>query len=163
MSETMNKSKLLDAIRSERSQWEALLAQVNEAHMSERGVAGEWSLKDIIAHITWFEREMIVLLQKRALVGSELWQVSQAERNAAIFEENRQQSLQDVLAEAPQVYEQLIELVQALTDEDVTDARRFAEMPSEWQPWQVIAGNTYEHYRDHSSDVRAWLDKRDKD
>jgi len=159
----MNKSKLLDAIRSERSQWEALLAQVNEAHMSERGVAGEWSLKDIIAHITWFEREMIVLLQKRALVGSELWQVSQAERNAAIFEENRQQSLQDVLAEAPQVYEQLIELVQALTDEDVTDARRFAEMPSEWQPWQVIAGNTYEHYRDHSSDVRAWLDKRDKD
>ncbi len=163
MSETMNKSKLLDAIRSERSQWEALLAQVNEAYMSERGVAGEWSLKDIIAHITWFEREMIVLLQKRALVGSELWQVSQAERNAAIFEENRQQSLQDVLAEAPQVYEQLIELVQALTDEDVTDARRFAEMPSEWQPWQVIAGNTYEHYRDHSSDVRAWLDKRDKD
>lgn len=163
MSETMNKSKLLDAIQSERSQWEALLAQVNEAHMSERGVAGEWSLKDIIAHITWFEREMIVLLQKRALAGSELWQVSQVERNAAIFEENRQQSLQDVLAEAPQVYEQLIELVQALTDEDVTDARRFAEMPSEWQPWQVIAGNTHEHYRDHSSDVRAWLDKRDKD
>jgi hypothetical protein len=35
--------------------------------------AGKWTVKDVIAHITWHERQMIGLLEGRALVGSPWW------------------------------------------------------------------------------------------
>jgi hypothetical protein len=27
-----------------------------------------------------------------------------------------------------------------------------------YRPWQLLADNTYDHYRDHRSVLRAWLD-----
>jgi hypothetical protein len=65
-----------------------------------------------------------------------------------------------VLAEARQAYAQVCELAQGLTDEDLNSAAHFKDMPSDWLPWQVLAGNTFEHYDDHAADIRAWLEKR---
>src|SRR3972149_1809130 len=113
----MNKSEFLTALIAERAEWDSLLAQIDEARMTEPGVVGEWSVKDMIAHITWFEREMVGVLRARALVGSDLWNLPHDERNAAIFERNRHRPLSDVLAEAQQVFPQLVELVQSLDDQ----------------------------------------------
>ena len=155
----MNVSEFLAKLRDGRAEWNALLSSIDEARMIEPGVEGLWSLKDVIAHVTWFEREMIGLLQARALAGSELWELSPDERNAAIFEENRRRTLDDVLDEARQTYPQLLREVESLSDEDLNDARRFRDMPEEWQPWDVIAGNSYDHYRQHITAIRAWLEQ----
>jgi hypothetical protein len=40
----MNKTEFLDTLRTERTQWDALLAQVGEARMTRPGVVGEGSL-----------------------------------------------------------------------------------------------------------------------
>jgi muconolactone delta-isomerase len=154
----MNQAALLDVIRSEWALWEALLDEIDEAQMIQPGVAGEWSVRDIVAHITWFEREMVGTLQARALAGSDLWQLPADQRNARIFEENRDRPLHDVLAEAQQVHQQLLGEVEALAEDDLVDPHRFPGMPEDWQPWKVIADNSNEHYRDHSQDVRMWLD-----
>ncbi len=160
MEETpMNKSMLLDTLRAGRAQWEALLAQVGEMRMLQPGVAGEWSVKDIIAHVTWGERELVGVLQARALVGSDLWNLPQDDRNAVVFEENRDRPLHEVLAGAQQVHAQLLEALEALSDEDLNDPRRFRDMPAGWIPWQIIAGNTYKHYQQHIPSIRAWLDQ----
>jgi hypothetical protein len=153
----MNKSEFLDALQTAHAEWEAALAQVGEARMNEPGVVGDWTTKDAIAHVTWFEREMVGVLRARALIGSDLWNLPPDQRNAAIFEQNRQRSLSDVLTEAREVFPQLVELAQALDDRDLNDPSRFADMPADWVPWQVIAGNTFEHYRAHVSDLRAWM------
>jgi hypothetical protein len=155
----MNKSEFLANLQTERTRWEAFLSQVPEGQMINPAIDG-WSVKDIIAHLTWHEREMIGVIQARALVGSELWNVALAERNAAIFEQNRLRSLAEVCAEAEQVYAQFLECLETLTDEDLNDSSRFAEMPADWIPWELIASNCYEHYRDHSRDLQSWLEKR---
>ncbi|MBI5653173.1 MAG: ClbS/DfsB family four-helix bundle protein [Chloroflexi bacterium] len=157
----MTAPELLDRVRADRAAWDALLAQIGEARMSDPGVDGNWSLKDIIAHITFFEREMIGLVRQRALRGSELWQLAQTARNDVIFQQNRDRALRDVLDEARAIYSQLGAALATLSDDDLDDARRFAEMPVEWQPWQIIADNTYEHYRAHIPAVRAWLAARE--
>ena len=46
-------------------------------------------MKDILSHITWFEREMVDMLQTRTLKGSKLWELPQDERNRIIYEQNR--------------------------------------------------------------------------
>jgi hypothetical protein len=153
----MNKSEFLDALQTAHAEWEAALTQVGEARMNEPGVVGDWTTKDAIAHVTWFEREMVGVLRARALIGSDLWNLPPDQRNAAIFEQNRLRSLSDVLTEAREVFPQLVELAQALDDRDLNDPSRFADMPADWVPWQVIAGNTFDHYRAHVSDLRAWL------
>ena len=52
----MTKAEFLDRLRSGRAEWDALIAQIDEAQMTEPGVVGDWSVKDIIAHVTWSER-----------------------------------------------------------------------------------------------------------
>ena len=67
----MHKTQLLETLRVERAQWESLLAQIGEDRMVQ-GVAGEWSVKDIIAHVMWYKRETVGILQQHAFVGSPL-------------------------------------------------------------------------------------------
>jgi hypothetical protein len=51
MDSYMSKAQLLSMIRGARADWDTLLADIPEAWMTEPGVDGEWSVKDIIAHI----------------------------------------------------------------------------------------------------------------
>ena len=63
MDESMTKARLLDTMQAERVRWDGLIAQAGEERLTEPGVAGEWSVKDIIAHVTWAERETVGMLQ----------------------------------------------------------------------------------------------------
>jgi hypothetical protein len=157
MDAPMTRATFLDSLRSGHADWEALLAQIDADGMVLPGVEGEWSVKDIIAHVTWHEREMLGVLRTRALVGSELWNLPLDQRNAAIYEQNKNRALNDVLEESQQIFPQLLELSESLTDEELNDPRRFSEMPEEWSPWGLIADNIYTHYADHIVSIRAWL------
>jgi hypothetical protein len=122
------KTQLLDMIQRDRAQWESLLEGIPEAWMTEPGVADEWSIKDIIAHIAWGERESLRVAQAHAVIGSELWRLSENERNAAVFEQNRSRELDDVLADSGRIFHLYLEAVADLFEEDLNDPSRFAEM-----------------------------------
>jgi len=163
----MDKIKLLNIMRTERARWETLLAEVDEAQMTQVGVEGEWSVKDIIAHVTAYERWIVARLQS-ALGGETLRletdQLDLEQRNRWIFEENRNRSLHDVLAESQQVFQQLLGLVQTLSDEDLTDPHRLEPfLDPLWTDGlpvlTCIAADSYEHYGQHIPSIRAWLDK----
>jgi hypothetical protein len=158
MTTQMTLAAFLDSLRSGRAEWEALLAQIAADRMTQPGVEGDWSIKDIVAHVTWHEREMLGVLRTRALVGSDLWNLPTDERNAAIFEQNKDRALDDVLEESRQIFPRLLELAAGLSAEELNDPRRFSEMPEEWSPWELVASNSYTHYPDHIASIRAWLD-----
>ena len=157
MATEMNKAIFLEMLQTGRAQWEASLSEVDEARMTEPGIEAGWSIKDLIAHIAWYEREMAGILQARALVGSSLWILPNAERNAAIFDQNRDRSLQEVLSEAQRVYAELLQATQSLVEEDLIDPNRYQAMPADWVPWKVFADNSYEHYTAHIPAIHAWL------
>jgi hypothetical protein len=157
MEASMTRAIFLDSLRSGRAAWEALLAQIGADRLEQPGVEGDWSIKDIIAHVTWHEREMLGVLRARALVGSDLWNLPLDQRNAAIFEQNKDRALGDVLDESRQIFPRLLELAEGLSDEELNDPRRFSGMPEEWLPWDLVAGNAYAHYPDHIASIRAWL------
>ena len=152
---------LIERIQIDWSTWNSLISQVALKQMTLSNISGDWSLKDIIAHITWHEREMVSLITAHALVGSELWNLSTDERNAAIFELVKDQPLEQVLAESEQVHQQLMDALPTLSNQDLTDPSSFPNMPPDWQPWMIIAQNTYEHYEDHMRDVQRWLEEGD--
>ena len=128
MDTEMTKARFLDELDATRAEWDALLAAVPEARMTVPGLDGAWSVKDVIAHLTWHEREMVGVLQAHALVGSDLWDLPLDERNAIIYAQNHDRPLAGVLAEARAVYPQLVAGVQGLAEADLIDPGRFAEL-----------------------------------
>src|SRR5437588_6316103 len=119
MNASMTKGELLSLLRNGRAEWDSLLALVGEERMTQPGVEGDWSVKDIIAHVTWGEREILEVFRRHELAGSELWNLPQNERNAAVFEQNRHRSLGDVLAESRRVHHDLLQALEPLSDEDL--------------------------------------------
>jgi hypothetical protein len=157
----MDKDEFMLKFYAARSEWDAMLAEVGTERMLQPGVTGEgWTVKDVIAHNTWNEREVAEMLRTHSMAtpGADLWRFpGNDERNHAIYEMYRDQPLSQVLADARQVYDDLVRQLERVSDEDLNDPTRFRDMPTDWIPWQVMAGCTFRHYPEHISDVNRWL------
>lgn len=157
----MEQMTFISTVRATRAELDSAMASLSEQQMLEPGASGEMSVKDILAHIAWFEREMIGLLHERALAGSDLWNLPTDERNAAILQLNRQRSLQAIRQEAEEVFHKLLKELGDLDEAALDDPAGFRDMPADWSPRQLLAENTYEHYHHHLADIQAWLAKLD--
>ena len=126
--------------------------------MQKPGVEGLWSVKDILAHVVWYEREIVGVLRARAFIGSDLWVLPLDERNAGVYQETKNMTLEEVRAESARMFPQLLELLEALPEDAYGDASCFPGMPAEWEPWFIIAGNTFNHYLDHTPSLKQLLE-----
>jgi hypothetical protein len=160
LDEPMDKNRLLHLIMESRNQWEELLKHVGDDDMLLPGASGIWSLKDVIAHLTWHEQEMVGVLRNRALRGSDLWQLPLDQRNQKIYEQLLDRPLDQVKTEATMVFQQLIDEIEGLGEEDLHDPSHFQEFPEDWLPWELVADNTYRHYQDHIAVLKGWLANR---
>src|SRR5437763_1621810 len=161
MTEHMDKAALLDKIRTRQAEFESVLAPLSQAEMITTGVNGEWSIKDVLAHITAWQKRTIIRLEAAA-EGREqtMTPVSNEEEmnalNEQFYQENKARLLSDVLADWRATHLRMLEAVQVLSDEDLNDPYKFA-----WNGgnalWQNVAGNTYEHIDEHSGPVEQWL------
>ena len=148
----MNKAEFIQTLTGAHARWEEQLRRFPQDVELDSGIR----LKDLIAHISWYEREMVRMLHERALAGSPLWDLPTTdERNAAILRESRSMSWPEVLAEARQVYQQFFEGVQSLTEEELVNPHLFTNMPDDWVPWKVIGSNSSEHYLQHLPDLQC--------
>jgi len=71
MGDQVTRTDLLAALIAGRASWDALLDEVGERRMEESGVVGSWSVKQVIAHITGWERWAAELA--RAFARGETW------------------------------------------------------------------------------------------
>ncbi len=160
----MNKLELIKWLREEEQKWELLLAAIGETRMAQPGVNGDWSMRDIIAHLTGWQRWLVARLQAAAAGQAEPpppWPAdlkAEEEINAWIYAANRQQSVRCVLDEAHALSAQLLAILQALPDDSRIELIE-AKFPVIWVGDQRFAvGEFFHHfYDDHAADVRAWL------
>jgi len=158
----MKKSELLDWLREEYQQLEALLNQIDPAQMDQPGVNGDWSMKDMVAHLYYGWQPRLIARIQAAQRGEpeppSPWPAhlqTDDEINAWIYETNRERSVREVLDESHQVFQQLIAVIEGLPD----DTRIDEEHHLVWLNGQRFsAGEFFDHFHDdHESDVRAWL------
>ncbi len=156
----MTAARLVDIIQTERTQWNALLAQVGPDRMEIAGVEGTWSVKEIVAHLTWYERA-VVDGARQVMSGDTFARPGSGagtidERNARIAAESRARPVADVLAEADEVFGQLLQVIAACPDNLLNDAKLLG-LPDDIPPWMRVANNSYAHYRQHAQSIQAWL------
>ncbi|HEU5369363.1 MAG TPA: ClbS/DfsB family four-helix bundle protein [Ktedonobacterales bacterium] len=162
MNASTSKAQILNEVKHEQAQWEALLADIGEAHMTQPGVAGAWSIKDIIAHLTGWRRRTVARFQaalRHEPSFSPPWPPqlqTDDEINAWIYKANRDRSLAEVLQDSRAVFQQLVETLSAFPEAELLDSRRFEGLEGEPLTGAMLFAHFHE---EHEPDMRAWLEK----
>lgn len=164
----MNKAELLDWLQAEYRQWEALLDQIGQERMDQPGVAGDWSIKDIVAHVTDWQPWMIARLQaaqRGEPKPAPPWPArlqTDDEINAWIYEHNRGRSVREVLDKSQRGFQQLLSVVEGLPDDARIETIRSAAGREYHLVWlgdqRFPVGEFFDHFHDdHEPEIRAWL------
>ena len=127
--------------------------------IGEPGVNADWSIKDIIFHLTMWEAELVKLL----------WQAAQGEKpttvhfsetsvddiNAAWLEQGRARTLESIWEDFHAVRKQTMRRVNNLQEKDLEDPARFTWLEDHpLSTW--IAQDTFEHEPEHIAQIRLW-------
>lgn len=162
----MNKQELIKWLTEEQQKWTLLIAAIGERRLEQPGVNGDWTMRDIVAHLTGWQRWLVARLQAAADGQPEpppLWPAelkAEEDINAWIYETNRKRPARQVLDDAESVHAQLLATLQALPDDCRIEVIE-AKFPVVWVGGQRFAvGEFFHHfYDDHAADVRAWLEQ----
>ena len=123
----------------------------------ERG-RRQWSIEATIPHISWFEQEIAKLLEIKEPVRSGLRGLPPDDRNASLYDaQNHEQSLNETLFDSTESFNRLVSAIETLEDIDLSEPKSYKNMSPGWVLWQTIAQNSYDHYRHHAADIRAWM------
>jgi uncharacterized protein (TIGR03083 family) len=157
----MNRDEILKTLRDSRARMEAALEGVTDAQMVEPGALDEWSLKDVLFHLTAWEAEAVTVLAKvkRGVhPGKVAWTDSEVDaQNAKWYKENKNRPLEKILADFHAVRKQMIRQVESLSAEELSAPR----------PWinnrtlaRLIQVYTFEHETEHCEQILEWRQKK---
>lgn len=155
------RDELVKRIGDERAAWHALLAEIGEDRMEEPGPMGDWTFKDLAAHLLgWRERTLALIAAGPGEHPPAAWPATLStddEINAWIHEQHRQRPLRDVLADVDRSYERLAALVETMPEEDLMTPGRF-----DWMEGQaLVEADFFGHlHEEHEPSIRAWLQAR---
>lgn len=162
MDSNMSKAQLLDDLKAEQAGWEALLDEIGEEHMTQPGVAGDWSIADIIAHLTGWRTRTVGRFQaalRHETPPPPVWPQdlqTDDEINAWIYAANHDRPLADVLRDSRAVFAQLVETLAAFPEAELLAPGHFPWMEGEPLTGAVFFAHFHE---EHEPDMRAWLEK----
>lgn len=144
------KTIVLDLLQQGHRDEEAFLQELSEDERNAIGTPELWSVKDHMAHQTFWHQDLVVkltaILQQQEVPPSAQ---DEDQLNATVVEEHRLLPWSAVHAESEQVYAELIKLVEQLSEEDLTTSNRFAAISRERPLYTVFLGPCYEHDQEH--------------
>ncbi|QBD75087.1 ClbS/DfsB family four-helix bundle protein [Ktedonosporobacter rubrisoli] len=162
MPDPTNKAELLEMVEESYAAFEALLAPLSEAQLSEAALSNGWSLKDILAHLAaWHYRAAQVIEAAQRNEQAQLTPSTKTDEevdqfNHATFVANRSRPLAEVRKDFRSSYQRLLAATKALSEAALFEPEYFSWMKGT-AFWQVVKGDTFGHYAEHKPDIEAWL------
>ena len=166
----MKKRRFIHHLLNERDKFEQLLNQLSFSRLTTTaGVAGLWSVKDIVAHIMSYEQftadrmaEIIhgesyspanshitleAFLEKFGYpdFGSPLLNSEGASN--WIVQKYKNISLEEIVAHEIQAFNAIVTGIETISEDQLDHYHLFEQ----------VTNNTYIHYREHSRDIERWL------
>ena len=159
MKNPKSKSELLQAIKTARNEWDALIAQIPHHRLAEPLAAGQWSIKDVIAHVTEYDRWLALGLALRLQKPPQIWldDISLDDFNALLHQQIADRNPDDILLDSSRVFQDLINEVEAHSEAYLFGTQRVEGVSYDVIPFQLLKSESYGHYYDHIPAIRAWL------
>jgi hypothetical protein len=161
MTDEERRARQVERIRAIQDRWRRLVADVGPDRLEQPGAMGDWTFKDVAAHLTAWRRRTVRRLEAAARGEPEppaAWPASLGESeddviNAWIHQRTKDRPAAELLAEADAVYDDFVAAIEALPIETATDPERFDWMEGE----SIVDGDFSGHLDEHEPGVRAWL------
>lgn len=156
----MDKNGVLDAMHKRYRELDALISPLSEKQLTIPGVNGAWSIKDVVAHLTSWNRFALAALQAAVQGNEPVYPVDISLDddvvNEQFYQANKLKPLNEVRSEFRVTFLQMIEAIEALSEEALFDPQRFS-----WRNgrplYLIVLGSGYGHYEEHIEQIRAWL------
>lgn len=164
----MNTSEFLEHLEDRYQEWRSFVEQLPADRMEEPGVNGEWSMKNLIAHLTGWNHHLVQRL--RAAAAGEPspappWpsdRVEEDDVNAWIHEVNKDRPLVEILEETDRSLREVLSVVAALPPDVKVEVLRARGLDFHliWiGEERFVPGEFFDHFRDdHRPAVEKWLD-----
>jgi hypothetical protein len=173
------KSELLHAIEVGRREWDTVLSQIDEQYLSEQGVEGIWSVKQIVAHVAGYEEWTAAFLNDRLNPSTGIltahdafWQeqldvyrqnhpdfpahmneTDDDQTNAVVVAFYDQYTAHEVLEREQQAYQQLLSATQAMSDSQLMEPGTVGKRSI----MEILPNQCYDHYQTHLPAIQRWL------
>ena len=143
--------KLLQQLDTAWKEFQASYDGLSDKQLLVPGVTGEWSVRDLIAHVTWWDDEAITHLPL-ILEGGRVPRYSVTYGgidafNALMTERKRDLSLVEVRREFAETHRRLVDYIGNVPPERLLAEPRFRRR---------LRLDTFGHYSIHTADIRVW-------
>jgi hypothetical protein len=147
----MDRQQLLQRLDKAWAAFQASYAGLTDSQMTEPGVTGDWSVKDILAHVTTWEEEALkslplILQGVRPPRYSVLYGGIDA-FNAQMATQKQDLSLADIRRQLDETHGRLVAYVQNAPEDQFTRETRFRRR---------LRLDTYSHYPIHTQAIHQW-------
>src|SRR6266699_5788496 len=149
----MDKQQLLKRLEKAWTAINESYAGLSDSQLTEPGVMDNWSVKDILAHVTTWEEEALKYLPLILTEGKppRYTQFGGIDAfNAQMAEQKRDMTLSYVQRQLDETHRLLIDYLQSVPEEHFTRETRFRHR---------LRLDTYSHYPLHSRAIREWRER----
>ena len=148
------KSELLAELDQEWANVERICFGMSEADMLTPGVEGDWSVKDILCHLSAWEKYLLdrlgYILTKQHPLYPAMSSWDDVHRfNAQVYADNKDRPLTSVIIEFRNLYRGVMAVLESLDDQVLNQPYTYDFSDDALTLLQLIRANTYEHYREH--------------
>ena len=146
----MKRDQLLRRIEHEWGSFLAAFEGLPDDMLLKPGTLGEWSIRDVIAHITTWEEEALKALPSVLAGKSTIRYVRYGgidAFNAMALENRRHMSLSEVREALIATHKSLIDFLSTVPESAYVTESRFR---------RKLRLDTYHHYREHAGQIEAW-------
>jgi hypothetical protein len=159
----MKKTEIIERLKNSRQAFLEAIEGLTDETMLIPGVVGEWSVRDLLVHLTLWEANLVTLLyyvkEGRKPPQGDIAAEDMDQKNARWHAENKDRPLDRARGDFAAVREQTLRRVRALTQADFERADKLAWL--EGAPLaQWIASDTFEHEAEHLQQIREWRSRR---
>jgi hypothetical protein len=163
------KKQIITTLREEFRRWEELLDGIDEEQITAPQLSGNWSIKDVIAHL-WAWQQRSVARMEAAVHDKEPdfppWpeefdpeaEGQPHELNAWIYESYREKPWPRVHEDWRVGFHRLLALGEEIPEENLLEPGRYTWL--EGQPLSLVLLASCEHHEEHRGWLVAWLGRR---
>lgn len=185
MAEQRDKPQLLALMNTGYTEFTTLIAPLSAAQLTTPGVDHQWSIKDILVHLAFWQHNLLTYLHaaiqnevpekmtretidavRRQYPGAEAALAESepqpapvddfSDENDYIYLRNKSRLLDDVQTDFHTSYAQVVATVRSIDDALLFEPDRLSW--TEGNPlYAWVVGNTYEHYEEHIGPIKNWL------
>jgi len=147
----VDRGELLTRLEKTWSIFQESYAGLSDLQLTEPGVTGEWSVRDIVTHVTTWEQEALTHLPT-ILKGEKppRYSITHGGINAfnrAMTEQNRSLGLAEVRRQAKDTHRRLLSFIETVPEDQFRSETPFRHR---------LRLDTYSHYRKHADAIRKW-------